>query len=74
MINENNFLEAMLMSLSFKISDVDQNLLSKFTNKTSDSRISDQHLRSKKDRLYDNVVKTKSLQHCQDQLIQAISK
>ena len=29
-------------------SDVDQNLLSKFTNTTSDSRISDQHLRSKR--------------------------
>ena len=29
-------------------SDVDQNLLSKFTNMTSDSRISDQRLRSKR--------------------------
>ena len=29
-------------------SDVDQNLLSKFTNTTSDSRISDQRLRSKR--------------------------
>ena len=29
-------------------SDVDQNLLSKFTNTTSDSRMSDQRLRSKR--------------------------
>ena len=41
----------MLISVASELiirSDVDQNLLSKFTNTTSDSRISDQRLRSKR--------------------------
>ena len=37
-------------------SDVDQNLLSKFTNTTSDSRISDQHLRSKRTGSLNSIV------------------